>query len=347
MDPRGPQRGRLLEALALFGAVFLAPGWEEELRGPVGDAPFEVKGDPSVPSAARWLGLPKILDPAFEKWRNLLIEAQSHRDQWASRPVVHRRFLRLSFREDLRRTLEGQDKGHEPDERMTFGLSDSSAKSRFIDWGDLRWVIDGYQVLKGAVAGLLERELAPLCQQETGPRESLGVKVRRGRESWGQSALRHCVYPSGGTCSCHTDYGLVSLQLSNSPGLEALIDGSWHLCEPPQGFSLLFAGDMLERLSNGRIKALVHRVRVEPSSPVSPSSPSLGAQGTPGGRKPVVRQSHILFLQPDADSIVAPLVPYQTDGGPCLEPVRYGDWHNTKVELAFDRPMKSASTRRW
>ncbi|CAE7210507.1 2ODD19 [Symbiodinium natans] len=237
------------------------------------------------------------------------------------------RHLRLSGSEDLSRTLLGEAKYHEPDKRCAFGLSESSAKSQFVDWGDLKWAPEGYMALKAAVAKMFESEVASLCSAEQGSRDLLGVKLRLGWEKWGRSGLRHCVYPAEGTCSSHTDYGVVTLQFSNGPGLEVFAHGSWQVLEePPEGGALLFAGDMLERMTNGQIKALPHRVHVQ--------TDSLEAQSDPGKRG--VRQSHILFLQPDSDTWVAPLRPYLLNNGNDLDPIRYGDWHQMKVNLAFD-----------
>lgn len=202
--------------------------------------------------------------------------------------------------------------------------------------------MDGYNQLKEAVALLFEQEAMPLCSQEAGKRECFGVKLRQGQERWGLSGLRHCIYPGGGTCSQHTDYGVLTLQCSNGPGLEAWVDGCWQKLEPPEGFSLLFAGDMLERFTNGQVKALLHRVRMHeqklPKNPhcMSTSMLSLNISSC----EHLVRQSHILFLQPDSDSVVAPLARYCANDGNDLQPVRYGDWHHTKVNLAFDSNLQ-------
>merc|ERR1711924_242452 len=116
-----------------------------------------------------------------------------------------------------------------------------------------------------------------------------------GAESWNTSSMRYCSYPAGGSCTEHTDYGVLTLQHCNSPGLEAHIDGKWQPVCPPPGATVAFAGDMLERLTNGRTKALLHRVCMDP-----PSSPS-DSRPTNVLHRPVVRQSHIIFLQPDWD----------------------------------------------
>merc|ERR1712113_968292 len=105
-------------------------------------------------------------------------------------------------------------------------------------------------------------------------------------------------YPRGGSCTEHTDYGVVTLQQSTSSGLEGYIEGEWKPLEPPAGCALLFAGDMLEILTNGRVSALKHRVRLD--------------QEVQNGRRNDVaaRQSHILFLQPDKKTVVRPLSRY-------------------------------------
>jgi len=303
VDLRGQDRGHLLEVLGLSGAVYLTPGWESAGKPDAGEAD---------------------LRPDYDRWHELMMEAVWKSKKWKSRPCVHDRHLRFSTSEDLSRTLLGEAKYHKPDKRVAFGLSESSARSRLVDWGDLQWAADDYKSLKDAVASMFESEVADICGRENGDRGLLGVKLRLGWEQWGRSGLRHCVYPAEGTCSSHTDYGVVTLQFSNGPGLEVFANGSWQVLEdPPQGGALLFAGDMLERLTNGRIKALPHRVHVQPES--------LSCDSRRG-----VRQSHIIFLQPDSDTWVAPLKPYLLNDGNDLDPIRYGDWHHMKVSLAFD-----------
>eukprot|EP00435_Cladocopium_sp_Y103_P046044 s304_g13.t1 len=139
-------------------------------------------------------------------------------------------------------------------------------------------------------------------------------------ESWAGSRLRHSVYPAEGSCTEHTDYGLVTLQQSTGLGLEFVSHGCWQPLEPPSGFAVLFAGDMLEILTNGEVPALVHRV-------------------SPGD----VRQSHIIFLQPDRETLVQPLQSCLRNDGTDLPAVFYGEWHQTKTSLAF-RGGKSFTT---
>eukprot|EP00930_Biecheleria_cincta_P096187 TRINITY_DN88062_c0_g1_i1.p1 TRINITY_DN88062_c0_g1~~TRINITY_DN88062_c0_g1_i1.p1 ORF type:complete len:520 (-),score=68.63 TRINITY_DN88062_c0_g1_i1:140-1699(-) len=329
IDPSGPTSGRLLELLEICGAVYVAPGWADHVG-----RRKRTRSEDAVTASVMSLNI----EPAFEKWQDLLKEARCCPSHWISRYCVHGRHLRLSGREDLSQTLPGNEKAYEPDQRVAFGVSDSSAKSCSINWDDLSWIVDGYNQLKEAVALLFEEEAMPILSEDVGKRECLSVKLRRGQESWGQSCLRHCIYPAAGTCSQHTDYGVLTLQFSNGPGLEAWVDGCWQKLEPPEGFSLLFAGDMLERLTNGQVKALLHRVRMpeqkQPEIAHCTSRPMFSEKRFPCER--VVRQSHIFFLQPDSDSLVAPLTRYRANDGTDLQPVRYGDWHKAKVNLAFD-----------
>merc|ERR1712085_199923 len=88
----------------------------------------------------------------------------------------------------------------------------------------------------------------------------------------------------------------------------------------------MFAGDMFEVLTNGHTKALKHRVALPGSSSGSPG---------PIEERGIVRQSHILFLQPDNDTTVAPLNAFLRHDGTDYQAVRYGSWHRKKVDLAF------------
>ena len=153
---------------------------------------------------------------------------------------------------------------------------------------------------------------------------TLGAKVRDGQESWAGTNLRHSVYPAGGSCTEHTDYGVVTVQQSTADGLEGFICGEWQPLQPPEGCALVFAGDMLERLTSGRVRALKHRVCL--------SSPA--ASGAQRGA-PAARQAHILFLQPDKGTVVQPLQRYARGDGTDPQPIKYGDWHRMKSKLAF------------
>lgn len=311
INPWGEHRGRLLEALAISGVAFLEIG--------------EGSGSP-------------VPDPCYGQWFELLGEARSARARFNTRPCIEHRLLRLSGREDLQRTLEGHSRAHSPDDRVMFGFSDSALRQKWLEWDDLRWVPEHYARLKKAAACLVESELAPLCAGESGPPTTLGARIRSGKETWSQSALRHCVYPVGGACTEHSDYGVLTLQQCDSPGLEAHVDGEWQVLPAPPGYVVAFAGDMLERLTNGHTKALMHRVCMGPAaSPPSGcelrgNSPS---QGQSALQRPTARQAHIIFLQPDWDTVVQPLQAFRSGTDADLKPIRYGDWHQEKVSLAF------------
>jgi len=329
IDPYGQHRGHVLEALAVCGVVFLR---------------LSSKGDDANLTS-------QLCAPTYLRWRELLSESKCDRSRFMARPCILDRHLRLSCREDLRRTLDGEDKEHVPDKRFMFGMSDSSLYDRRLDWGDLDWVPQGYLVLKSALKELVERELRPICDSTPEPEGwnggksmTLDMKIRGGRETWSNSALRHCLYPAGGSCTEHTDYGIVTLQHCSEAGLEGYIGGEWQALDPPEGDAVLFSGDMLERLTNGRTKALLHRVRLCPHVPrVVPPKPAADALAAPLGQQAELRQSHILFLQPDRDTVVRPLGCFLRGDGSDLAEVRYGDWHKEKVCLAFGLPKPAAS----
>lgn len=290
--------GQLLESLMEHGMVYMSPAWTAS-------------------------ACPQLPQPGFDSWQDLLVESRERRLSFVSRPCVRSRLLQLSGREDLGRTMLGREKRYAPDCRMTFGLNDRAIRSDEIDWEELKWIVDDYRSLKNAIVSLIEHELAPWCAGETSEHaDDLAAKVACRNESWRSSNLRHCLYPSGGSCADHTDYGLVTLQLSSGPGLEAWIEDGWQPVAPPEGCSVLYAGDMLERLSNGRIRALRHRVVLRGSFQ--------------DADKASVRQSHILFLQPDKHSVIAPLRQFRSsDVAKNMEAVRYGEWHGRKSRLAF------------
>merc|ERR1711972_602798 len=113
----------------------------------------------------------------------VLRQAQGSWARFNARPEVEHRLLRISFREDLRRTMAGDGKEHEPDNRVMFGLSDSALHATHVDWGELAWILDDYRAMKKIVVGPVEEELRPLCGRRA-PYKALSNKILQGREAW-------------------------------------------------------------------------------------------------------------------------------------------------------------------
>merc|ERR1719506_1122360 len=88
------------------------------------------------------------------------------------------------------------------------------------------------------------------------------------------------------------------------------LDGKWFLL-PPGAY--VYAGDMTERLTNGAVKAMKHRVRNSPSA----------------------RGAHVFFTQPSVDLVIKVAEQYVSHQDPPLAPLKYGDWHDMKVAMAF------------
>jgi len=124
------------------------------------------------------------------------------------------------------------------------------------------------------------------------------------------TVVRHLDYQKGGGVGEHTDYGFLTFQISNEPGLEVFLDGKWFLL-PPGAY--VYAGDMTERLTNGAVKAMKHRVRNAPSA----------------------RGAHVFFTQPSEDLVIKVAEQYVSYQDPPLPLLRYGDWHDIKVTQAF------------
>ncbi|KAJ3332746.1 hypothetical protein HDU76_013231 [Blyttiomyces sp. JEL0837] len=61
--------------------------------------------------------------------------------------------------------------------------------------------------------------------------------------------------------SPHTDWGFLTLILSEKPGLQVSdVNGSWETVRPEPGCYIVNAGDYLSLITNGRIKSPLHRV---------------------------------------------------------------------------------------
>lgn len=312
LDPWDTDRGKLIHALGTFGAVFL-------------------KGTIRLP------------DASYERWRDLWEEACHRRGAFNQRKAARTKCLTFGCNEDLSRTMEGGDhKTHVPDVRHNFGVPFPAMQRNLDEWGDLVWIAENCRRRFDTIVELVNEELVRLAGDQE-PRRTLGGLVRGGEQRWRTSRFRHCVYRALGSCTEHTDYGVITLQESTTPGLQAWIGERWRSLHPPPGCALVFAGDMLERLTNGSVKALKHRVRLGPGA--SDGSAAAGDGPTPmacyAPRSAAVRQSHILFVQPDKDTIVQPFRAYLRGDGTDMQPVRYGDWHSRKSNLAHHWPAPS------
>ncbi|CAE7315368.1 unnamed protein product [Symbiodinium sp. CCMP2592] len=292
LNPWTHDAGKLLAALRQMGAVYITDD-----------------------------GLGCLPRQSFGRWRDLWYEALFYPAAYRRKQATRAWQLRFSQGEDLLRTLKGTEKSHTPDVRYNFGLGVESLHR--CNWGDLQWVCDELCNSFAVISRLIFHELTSAVPLADEPPKTLGSLLYQGVEQFAGSRMRHSIYPCNGSCTEHTDYGVVTFQQSTAAGLQAqLPNGQWLPLQPPDTGGLLFAGDMLERMTNGQVRALVHRVCLDPSA-ASVSEPS------------AVRQSHILFLQPDRNTLVRPLRPFCT--GNDMPPVRYGDWHKSKTSLAFDR----------
>jgi len=98
--------------------------------------------------------------------------------------------------------------------------------------------------------------------------------------------------------AAHTDYEAFTLMAQTAPGLELRTrDGEWIEAPVAQDRFIIIVGDMLERLTNGRLQATRHRVNDTPWE----------------------RFSIILFNAFNADAVIAPLPEFVTED----RPVRY------------------------
>ena len=120
------------------------------------------------------------------------------------------------------------------------------------------------------------------------------------------------MYAESSLCSvaqaAHLDLGLLTATTRGSaPGLEVMQrNGSWTMAEDrmvSQGEILIFGGQQLGRLSDGRYAPLLHRVRCSPEWCGDATDPS-------GSARSVVapRMSELLFLRAEGSAALDPLV---------------------------------------
>ncbi|KZM24858.1 uncharacterized protein EKO05_0005605 [Ascochyta rabiei] len=133
--------------------------------------------------------------------------------------------------------------------------------------------------------------------------------------------------PSQFSCGAHTDYGCVTLLLTDpTPGAlqVQLKDGTWLPADPLPGAFVVNIGDMIERWTNGLWKSTMHRVLHRGGGE---------AHGRGGGG----RVSVPFFFEPNFDAVVKPLdACVRRSGRPSMhEGSTYGEHLLTKVFSNF------------
>ncbi|KAJ4381913.1 hypothetical protein N0V86_003282 [Didymella sp. IMI 355093] len=141
------------------------------------------------------------------------------------------------------------------------------------------------------------------------------------------AAKREDTIESQFSCGAHTDYGCVTLLLTDpTPGAlqVQLKDGTWLPADPIPGAFVVNIGDMIERWTNGMWKSTMHRVIHRGDG---------GVNGVEGGG----RVSVPFFFEPNFDAMVKPLEKCVKDSGrqAMHEGSTYGEHLLTKVFSNF------------
>ncbi len=270
-----------------------------------------------------------LIDQVFSLGRRFFKGARSEKDRFAVNPW-HRGFIRQG-----EATMY---KGARPDLKESFiwGLEEGASGGPNAhgippnQWPDfepeMRAVLSAYFSATHAVGWNLMRAFAEGLgvSPETFVR-SIAHPTSRGSLVWypPQSAEQT---PEAGTAqygvSPHTDWGcLTLLAQDNAGGLEVQgRDGEWVTAHPIEGTYVVNVGDLLARWTNDRFKSTPHRV-------VNRS-----------GRE---RLSCAMFIDPDRDTVVAPVV---GDGEAArYVPVTCGEYVQSRFDQAFAYRQKQAS----
>jgi len=117
-------------------------------------------------------------------------------------------------------------------------------------------------------------------------------------------------------CGAHTDYGMLTLLMTDAvPGLQikgratAEEEDVWIDVNPREGHFIVNVGDLMERWSNGKYAANLHRV-------VNAS-----------GRE---RMSVAFFFEPHLSAVVSPVPSCCLQGKPKYDDVVFGEWLASK-----------------
>ncbi len=112
----------------------------------------------------------------------------------------------------------------------------------------------------------------------------------------------------------HTDFGCLTLLAQDDVGgLEVMTpDGRWIAAPPMKGAFVVNVGDMLHRMSNGRLRSTPHRVINRT------------------GRE---RYSVPFFFDPHVSTVIEPLA---GTGTPQFPPIHFGDFLRAELEAGYD-----------
>lgn len=116
----------------------------------------------------------------------------------------------------------------------------------------------------------------------------------------------------------HTDFGAITILAQDDVGGLSVktLDGEWVDVPPVPDSFVLNVGDMLHRLSNGRLRSTPHRVTNRT------------------GRE---RFSIPFFYDPNVRTVIEPLPSTAgADRATGFDPIVYGDWLRTELESSYD-----------
>lgn len=122
-------------------------------------------------------------------------------------------------------------------------------------------------------------------------------------------------------CGEHSDYGTITLLFQDTMGgLEVKsVHGGWIEAKPKPGCILLNIGDMMEIWSSGLFRATRHRVRVPEEET----------------RRRAARQSAVMFVHPDDECEVRPLLINDEGRSGKSDPVKAGDYTRRQFEKTY------------
>ena len=129
-------------------------------------------------------------------------------------------------------------------------------------------------------------------------------------------------------CGAHSDYGFITLLLTNEvPGLQILYNDEWVPVPPKKNAFVVNIGDMLERWTNGRYRSTVHRVVMQPTTTTTTTAVDDAGTGSELRQQEVERLSCPFFFEPSYSTRVECLPGM---GVAKFEPVISGDYLKAK-----------------
>lgn len=135
--------------------------------------------------------------------------------------------------------------------------------------------------------------------------------------------------------NAHTDFGLCTILFQDNVGgleVDPFHTGNFVAATPVPGTCVINVADLLQRLSNDKLRSTMHRV----------TAPKISKEAFEDLRDEEflpARYSTAFFVHPSQDVTISPVV---GEGETCkYEPINAGEWRNMHTATNYSLPIKA------